>query len=141
MKFLNLRIITPIVALATPFLFVSTLNGQGFGNQDQGFGQLQTEVQRNGYNPDGYPEHDFLQRSQEMNNPICYAIKNQKKLELLVEHVDILNKREIKIVTNKYFKGVQLIENSHFDPPKEFAGFSQPNVHVICQLPITKQQK
>lgn len=217
MKCLKSTILMPL--LVTPFLLVSALNTQEYENQSQVPGNLEVEIQNQGYTPNTYSDRNgSFPRSQEINNPVCNAIKHQKRMEMLVENQEILNKREMRIVTNKYvvepyafgmtndgkpvfygkvieeklekdmtvkfgidkfddktvasssekkqkitsgwfgtekkgwfgkdknvdidirnIKGVKVIENSHFDAPKEYLGFNQPNVQVLCQLPITKQ--
>lgn len=137
-------------------------------------------------------------------DPFCFAIAQQKQIEMVVEGTEKLNAREIKIVTKKlivepyafaiardgkpllngnvaeeklvrevtvkygedrfeeetaektgkgFFSGlfnsdksknidirrvsdIRIIENSHFDAPKDFKGLQDNNVRVICQLPF-----
>jgi hypothetical protein len=222
MKYLKSTVLKTL--FITPILLSGVLNAQ-YANPYQNNGNLQVEVQSNGYNSprmysDRYAERNGAQNNSETNNIVCYAIKHQKRLEITVETQELLNKREVRIVTKKYIvepyafgmtnegkpvfygnvsqntldnevnikygvdkfddqavtassqkvpvtsgwfgsenskswfgndknsdidikniKGVRVIEDSHFDAPKEYAGYVQPNVQIVCQLPITKQVK
>ena len=34
---------------------------------------------------------------------------------------------------------IHVLENSHFDVPKDYKSVGDPNVHVLCQLPVAQQ--
>lgn len=140
-----------------------------------------------------------------LDNPICFAISHQKKLDIIVEGSETVSTKEKKIITKEitvepyafgvnqegkpFLKGkvvnekmikevsvkfgedqfdessinlnekdkgsffgrftteksqtidirrivqLRVIEDSHFDIPKDFKGVSEPNMEVICQLP------
>ena len=217
MKSLKSKVLTSL--MITPFLLGHALNAHE--NVYQVPGNLQIEVQTNGYNNSNtYSERHYVPRTQEINNLVCYAIKNQKRMEMTVETQDIVNKKEMKIVIKKLIiepyafgmtsdgkpvfygkvaqekldreatvkygedkyddqavsssekkekvtsgwfgaesksawfnheknndidmrniKGIKVIEDSHFDAPKDYPGYSQTNVQIICQLPLTKTEK
>ena len=145
-----------------------------------------------------------------LDSPVCYAIGNQKRLEIIVETTENRNSNEIFVEVKKlivepyafgitregrpiisgivveskklkevtvvkydadeeeedpevveYFKhkkkgffsgwftsdksqtidlnkvrNIHVIENSHFDAPKNYKGLNDENVRVICQLPV-----
>lgn len=212
MKYLESKVLTSL--FIAPFLLSVALTAQEYEEyqQYQGPGNVQVEVRSYGQNrPNFASERNPSSIASEMNNSVCYAIKHQKRMEMIVETQDIANKKEMKTVTKKFLiepyafgmttdgkpvfsgkvieekldkevnvtygedkfddqaissskkkdkvvsgwfgadknkdidikniKGIRVIEDSHFDAPKEYGGLSQANVQVICQLPITKESQ
>lgn len=146
---------------------------------------------------------------QALDNPICFAISHQKKLEIIVEGAETVSTKEKKIVTKQitvepyafgineegkpFLKGnvveekllkeisvkygedqfdesnitldeknktsffgrftteksetidirkivqLRVMEDSHFDIPKDFKRITDPKIEVICQVPTFKE--
>lgn len=144
-----------------------------------------------------------------LDNPICHAISEQKRLEITVEGEEVVSTKEKKIVTKRlivepyafgmtnngkpvlrgavikeelvkevslkygddqfdetsvssgkkekgFFSGmfnsdknknidirkivdVQVIDDSHFDAPKDYKGIKEGNIQVICQIPVAQE--
>ncbi len=181
-------------------LFISTAYANGFGLYVGPF-----DLQFNG------GETYYVDNHREMvDNPICYAISHQKRLEMLVESSEKTNAKEIKIAVKKlvvepyaflvtkdgkpalrgniisekmvkeiaikygedkfdhddeevswqkkkgYFSGwfksdksqtvdirrvsrLQVIEDSHFDAPKNYKEIKEDGVQIICQLSAAEE--
>lgn len=188
-------------------LAIIALSSSAFADLGLGVGPFSL---RFGASDDGY-----YSSFEPIENPLCFAISDQRQLIVLVEGVDVSNPKEKKISIKKllvepyaygvtangepvlrgnvvkenlvkeviiktyddsvqendnpnwkqydrgFFKGwfssdkgknnqtvdiskirrIQIVEGSHFDIPKNWEGIKDPNLRVICQLPILTQTK
>lgn len=183
--------------MAASLLFAGSAHAIGFGF-DLGPFNMQLNA----------PPEIYVESGRAMvNDPICAAISNQQRLEIIVEGVETVSTKEKKVVTRKlivepyafgmtqngapllrgnvvedklikevtikneddiydesavttekkkgFFSGlfssdtkvtldirrvseINVIAGSHFDIPSDYKGIQDPNIQVICQLPVIK---
>jgi hypothetical protein len=185
-------------AIVVLLLAFSSVYADGFGINLGPF-----SLQIGGYGGDYISVHRNL-----LDQPICSAIANQNRLDIVIEGVDIVNSKEKKVVrkriviepyvfgvTNegkpilngniveeKLIKevtvkfgdahfdepttsdpadkgslfgqlsndknqnidirkvvGIKVLDDWHFDAPKDYKGLNDDNITVICQIPVLKQ--
>lgn len=177
-------------------LMISSAYADGFGINLGPF-----SLQLGGYGGDFIVSHRNI-----VDQPICFAIDNHKRLVISIEGVEIVSSKEKKIISkqilvepyafgvtrdgkpvlngniveeklirevsvkfgedrfdepnrksneNGNFTGVissdkknidiskvvqiDVVDDSHFDAPKDYKGVNDDNIRVICQLPITEK--